>query len=174
MLEDFRLKVFVTLSVVKNFTRAAEVLHISQPAVSQNISELEKQLGIKLFDRLRGEVVLTPAGEIFLHNKRHGSERLNLGVGAVRQFGCSHHKRLLIQARALKAGKTAKFAIAWCSRHAYGRPNDQISNDPALTPDGKNKLAKPKGAGVQIGLSCFFHLPQCHGIRLHATCKALP
>ena len=68
MLEDFRLKVFVTLSVVKNFTRAAEVLHISQPAVSQNISELEKQLGIKLFDRLRGEVVLTPAGEIFLQH----------------------------------------------------------------------------------------------------------
>ena len=68
MLEDFRLKVFVTLSVEKNFTRAAEVLHISQPAVSQNISELEKQLGIKLFDRLRGEVVLTPAGEIFLQH----------------------------------------------------------------------------------------------------------
>ena len=66
MLEDFRLKVFVTLSVEKNFTRAAEVLHISQPAVSQNISELEKQCGVKLFDRLRGEVVLTPAGEVFL------------------------------------------------------------------------------------------------------------
>ena len=66
MLEDFRLKVFVTLSLEKSFTRTAEVLHISQPAVSQNISELEKQLGVKLFDRLRGEVALTPAGELFL------------------------------------------------------------------------------------------------------------
>ena len=66
MLEDFRLKVFVTLSQEKSFTRTAEVLHISQPAVSQNISELEKQLGVKLFDRLRGEVALTPAGELFL------------------------------------------------------------------------------------------------------------
>ena len=66
MLEDFRLRVFVTLVAEKSFTKAAAVLCVSQPAVSQNISELEKQFGIKLFERLRGEVVLTPAGEIFL------------------------------------------------------------------------------------------------------------
>ena len=66
MIEDFRLKIFVTLASERSFTKAAAVLGVSQPAVSQNISELEKQFGVKLFDRLRGEVVLTPAGEIFL------------------------------------------------------------------------------------------------------------
>ena len=50
MLEDFRLKVFITLSQERSFTRAAEQLHVSQPAVSQNISELEKQFGLKFFD----------------------------------------------------------------------------------------------------------------------------
>lgn len=65
MQEDFRLKVFITLAHERSFTRAAEQLHVSQPAVSQNISELEKQFGLKFFDRLRGEVVLTPAGEAF-------------------------------------------------------------------------------------------------------------
>ena len=71
MLEDFRLKVFITLSQERSFTRAAEQLCISQPAVSQNISELEKQFGLKFFDRLRGEVVLTPAGEAFKEYAEH-------------------------------------------------------------------------------------------------------
>lgn len=66
MLEDFRLRVFVTLAAEKSFTKAASVLRVSQPAVSQNISELEKQFETKFFERLRGEVVLTPAGELFL------------------------------------------------------------------------------------------------------------
>ena len=66
MLEDFRLRIFATLATERSFTKAASVLGISQPAVSQNISELEKQFGVKLFDRLHGEVVLTPAGEVFL------------------------------------------------------------------------------------------------------------
>ena len=66
MIEDFRLRIFVTLASEKSFTRAASVLGVSQPAVSQNISELEKQFGVKLFDRQRGEAVLTPAGEVFL------------------------------------------------------------------------------------------------------------
>lgn len=65
MFEDFRLKVFVTLVSQKSFTRAAADLGVSQPAVSQHISELERNLGIKLFDRLRGEVVLTPEGKVF-------------------------------------------------------------------------------------------------------------
>ncbi len=65
MLEDFRLMVFMTVAVERSFTKAANVLGISQPAVSQNISELEKNLNVKLFDRLRGEVVITPQGRIF-------------------------------------------------------------------------------------------------------------
>ncbi len=65
MIEDFRLKVFMTVAAEKSFTKAAAELGISQPAVSQNISELEKVMGAKLFDRLRGEVALTPQGKIF-------------------------------------------------------------------------------------------------------------
>ena len=56
----------MTLASERSFTKTAAVLGVSQPAVSQNISELEKQFGVKLFDRQRGEVVLTPAGEVFL------------------------------------------------------------------------------------------------------------
>ncbi len=65
MLEDFRLKVFMTVAAERSFTKAAAVLGITQPAVSQNISELEKIMNVRLFDRLRGEVVTTPQGRIF-------------------------------------------------------------------------------------------------------------
>ena len=65
MLQDFRLKVFLKVASEKSFTKAAESLGVSQPAVSQNVSELEKGLGVRLFQRLRGETVLTPEGEVF-------------------------------------------------------------------------------------------------------------
>ncbi len=65
MFEDFRLRVFVTVAQEGSFTKAAKMLHISQPAVSQNIAELEKTLGTVLFERLRGEVRLTGCGCLF-------------------------------------------------------------------------------------------------------------
>ena len=62
MLEDFRLKVFMTVASRGSFTLAAKELGISQPAVSQNVAELEKSVGAELLLRSRGSVTLTPAG----------------------------------------------------------------------------------------------------------------
>lgn len=71
MLDDFRLKVFMTVAKEGSFTKAAASLKISQPAVSQHISELERITGVRLFERLRGEVVLTQQGLLFqIHAKR--------------------------------------------------------------------------------------------------------
>lgn len=64
--EDFRLKVFVTVVDEGSFTKAARVLDISQPAVSQNISELEKMLGFSLLERGRAKIEPTPDGAVFL------------------------------------------------------------------------------------------------------------
>ena len=71
MLEDFRLRVFMAVAQEGSFTKAAASLGVTQPAVSQNIAELEKSLGVKLFERLRGEVVLTPEGEVFMKYARN-------------------------------------------------------------------------------------------------------
>ena len=71
MLEDFRLKVFITVVNTGSFTTAASLLGISQPAVSQNISALEKELDVRLFNRLRSEVVLTGQGSAFLKYAEH-------------------------------------------------------------------------------------------------------
>lgn len=66
MFEDFRLKVFVAVAEEGSFTKAAARLGVTQPAISQNVADLEKMTGVKLFDRLRGEVQLTPQGEVFM------------------------------------------------------------------------------------------------------------
>ncbi len=66
MLEDFRLKVFIAVAQEGSFTKAAALLGVTQPAVSQNIADLEKLTSRKLFDRLRGEVVLTSQGRVFM------------------------------------------------------------------------------------------------------------
>ena len=65
MLEDFRLKIFEAVVKTGSFTKAALLLDISQPAVSQNIAELEKVTGNVLFDRSYGKVSLTPEGMLF-------------------------------------------------------------------------------------------------------------
>ena len=65
MLEDNRIKVFLTVLECGNFTAAALKLGISQPAVSQNIAELERLLGVPLMERARGEIALTENGRLF-------------------------------------------------------------------------------------------------------------
>ena len=65
MLEDFKLKVFMAVAENGSFTIAAKALGITQPAVSQNIAELERNMGAELFTRGRGSVTLTAAGITF-------------------------------------------------------------------------------------------------------------
>ena len=65
MFEDFRIKVFLSAANEGSFTAAARKLGISQPAVSQNISEIEKAFDVKLFERKRGSVELTAQGQVF-------------------------------------------------------------------------------------------------------------
>ncbi|WP_018132335.1 selenium metabolism-associated LysR family transcriptional regulator [Effusibacillus pohliae] len=61
---QFQLLVFVTVVEKKNFSRAAEALNLTQPAVSQQIHSLEEYYGVKLFERSSKKVEMTQAGEI--------------------------------------------------------------------------------------------------------------
>lgn len=61
---DSRLKTFLILSQVKNYTKTAELLFISQPAVSQHIKYLENEYNTKLFEYKDKRLTLTPSGEI--------------------------------------------------------------------------------------------------------------
>jgi DNA-binding transcriptional LysR family regulator len=61
-----RLNVFITLAQYLNFSETANQLHMAQSAVSYSILELEKELGVNLFERTKKSCALTPAGEAFL------------------------------------------------------------------------------------------------------------
>jgi len=61
-----QLRAFVSIGRLGSFTKAAEALHATQPALSAQIRELEDSLGVKLFDRSTRSVTLTQAGEDLL------------------------------------------------------------------------------------------------------------
>lgn len=65
-MELYQLRSFVTVAALGHVTRAAERLHVSQPAVSAQLKALEDELGVELFERTRGGVHLTAAGERLL------------------------------------------------------------------------------------------------------------
>lgn len=59
------LKYFLTVAELNNITQAAERLHITQPTLSRQIMELEKELGVQLFDREKRQMHLNKAGALF-------------------------------------------------------------------------------------------------------------
>lgn len=62
-----QIKYFQTVVEKGSFTEAAEACYISQSAISQQIQSLEKEIGVKLFERKNRRFALTPAGEHFYH-----------------------------------------------------------------------------------------------------------
>lgn len=63
---DNKLETFITVCEVKNFTKAGEMLGLTQPAVSQHIKKLEEELDTQIFLRKKGEITLSQEGEIAL------------------------------------------------------------------------------------------------------------
>lgn len=83
-LEDHKLRVFCTVAETKSFSKASEIIHLTQPAVSLQIQALEETYETKLFDRSSSAVTLTPAGEILY---RYAKEILTLYAQADKDIG---------------------------------------------------------------------------------------
>jgi Bacterial regulatory helix-turn-helix protein, lysR family len=64
------LRYFITVADELNFTRAAALLHTAQPSPSQQILDLENEVGVQLLERSNRKVELTEAGEVFLAEAR--------------------------------------------------------------------------------------------------------
>jgi LysR family hydrogen peroxide-inducible transcriptional activator len=70
MLTLRQMRYFDALATTRHFGRAAELVHISQPALSAQIMEMEEYLGARLVERTRQNTILTPKGEEVLHHVR--------------------------------------------------------------------------------------------------------
>ena len=87
MMENFKLKVFRVVADTLNFRRAADELHLTQPAITSQIKSLEESLGIALFDRISRDIKLTPAGTTLLQYVRQIEAVTNEAVVALAPFG---------------------------------------------------------------------------------------
>lgn len=102
-MENFRLKVFRSVCDHLSFRRAAEQLHMSQPAVTQQIHALEGELSVQLLDRTGGRVVLTAAGRILKKRAGEVSEIIALAQEELAALNGEH-------AGLLRAGASTSIA----------------------------------------------------------------
>src|SRR5919202_4669249 len=82
-LELRHLRYFLAVAEELNFTRAAERLHVAQPALSAQIRQLETQLGCGLFERTTRKVELTPEGRVLAEDAREIIARADHAVARV-------------------------------------------------------------------------------------------
>ena len=83
-MEDHKLRVFCTVAETGSFSKASEIIHLTQPAVSLQIQALEELYETKLFDRTSSSVVLTPSGELLY---RYAKEILTFYAQAEKDIG---------------------------------------------------------------------------------------
>jgi len=76
------LRYFVAVAEALNFRRAAERLHVAQPALSKQIQQLEEGIGVRLLHRNTGGVSLTDAGAVMLDEARDILERVEMAAAA--------------------------------------------------------------------------------------------
>lgn len=78
-----QLRAVSTVAATGSFSAAARLLSLTQPAVSQQVKELEARLGVTLFERLGRRMQLTPAGEELLHHARDLLDRAEIAEAAM-------------------------------------------------------------------------------------------
>ena len=81
-----QLQYFETLARVLHYTHAAEELHIAQPSLSCSINELEKELGVKLFEKQNRKICLTDYGERFLPYVQKSLMLMEEGTNTLKQM----------------------------------------------------------------------------------------
>src|SRR5215218_10187829 len=123
MLEPRRLLTFREVAHRGSFSRAAEALALTQPAVSQQVAALERQLGIRLLDRGPGGPAPTEAGAVLLDHADAIAERLAQADAQLAELVTAERELLRVGAFPSALGSIVPTAIA--RLHAE-RPDLQI------------------------------------------------
>lgn len=140
MLDPRRLLTFREVAERRSFSRAAEALALTQPAVSQQVGALERQLGTELLERRPGGLVLTEAGELLLEHASALSDRLRLADTQLTEHVTSDGARLRIG--------SFPSALASVVPHAIGALR---ADDPDMLVEAQEGVLADLVAGVLSG-----------------------
>jgi DNA-binding transcriptional LysR family regulator len=121
---------FLAVAEELHFGRAAIRLHMTQPPVTQAIAQLEKAIGVRLFDRTRRSVALTPAGEALMPEVRDLLARA---------------QALPARARAAAAGEVGRVRLAFVSTIGFERLPGWVREFRALCPQVALELVEATG-----------------------------
>lgn len=95
-METRNLKYFLAIADAGSVTRAADVLGVAQPALSQALTRMERDLGVKLFTRTRRGAALTPAGHAIVEDVRLSVARIDAASHRAREIGAQRGGRLTV------------------------------------------------------------------------------
>ena len=147
---------FVAVAEELHFGRAALRLHMTQPPVTQAIAQLEKTLGVVLFDRTRRRVALTPAGEALLPDVRELLARA---------------QALPARARAAAAGQVGRVRIAFVSTVGFEQLPAWVREFRVRCPEVALELVEATG---DVQLEAFARGEIDAGLMLHSPGAAPP
>lgn len=142
------LTTFITAAKCGNFRRAAELLYISQPSVSVHIKQLEKELGIYLFDRDGKKIKLTEEGKRYLGHAKRLIEVYQNGLEDLHSFSQGYTAKLTIGISPLIADTILPYVLKSYTNH---HPEVEISVKIIDSIDIEQAVLKEE---VDIGLSC--------------------
>lgn len=111
-----QLRAFLAVSRERHFRRAANQVHLTQPAVSRHIAELEAELGVRLFDRNTREVVPTEAGRYLYHAVERVLDELEGVLAYVHSEGESRRGTVRVAAGPTPSAELLPQCIAECAR----------------------------------------------------------
>jgi DNA-binding transcriptional LysR family regulator len=111
-----QLRAFLAVARHRHFRRAAEHLHLSQPAISRHIAELEAELGVRLFDRTTREVVPTETGRYLESAMERVLDELEGVLGHVHSEGERRRGKVRIASVPTLSASLMPLCIADCAR----------------------------------------------------------
>ena len=137
---EFRvLKYFLMVAREENITKAAALLHLTQPTLSRQLMQLEAELGVKLFHRSKHSIILTEDGMLL---KRRAQEIISLSDKTVQEL--SHKEDVLSGEIAIGCGETKNmlFLSEQIKKFRQKYPLVQFSIHSAIADDIKERIEK--------------------------------
>jgi DNA-binding transcriptional LysR family regulator len=127
-----QLKVFESVAKHRSFSRAAETLHLSQPAVSMQVKQLEESVGLPLFEQMGKKIFLTEAGQEMFHYSRTIAGQLEEMESVLARMKGLDQGRLKITVVSTANYFAPQLLASFCQRHAGVTVSLDVTNREVL------------------------------------------